>query len=112
MKASHLLCAAVVVTLGASSIGSAATSWLGKNVGTLQSTFEGADCFYFTLEGVSQADPILPGSPWFAIPRTQYGAKDAYAMLLSAKLSGQPVNVVTNGAAACGLAAVSQVYMP
>lgn len=73
-----------------------------------------SDCFYFTLNGVTVAEPTLGNnSPWFAIPRDQIGAKDAYAMLLAAKLSGTPVNVITTGNTVCGgYAQVSQVYMP
>lgn len=85
--------------------------WSNKNVGRLSSTYDSADCIYFTLEGVTEADPIKPGDPMFAIPRTQYGAKDGYAMLLSAKLTGQPVFVVTRGTLACGYASVAQILM-
>jgi len=75
------------------------------------SSYDSADCFYFTLQGVSEADPAKPGDPMFAIPRTQYGAKDAYAMLLAAKISGEPVVVKTRGTLACGYAAVAEVQM-
>jgi hypothetical protein len=103
---------AVAAILAMPAIGLATTTWSNKNVGTLQSMFDGADCFYFTLDGVTQADPIVPGSAWFAIPRVQYGAKDAYAMLLSAKLSERQLIVVTSGATSCGLAGVAQIYLP
>jgi len=88
-----------------------AVNWLNRSVGQLQSTYDGADCIYFTLEGVAEADPVKPGDAWFAIPRTQYGAKDAYAMLLAAKLTGKTVFVSTRGTLSCGYAAVSQVLM-
>lgn len=85
--------------------------WSGKQVATVISTYDSADCIYFTLEGVTEADPVKPGDPTFAIPRSQYGSKDAYAMLLAAKLSGQPVRVLTRGTLACNYAAVAQVMM-
>ena len=89
-----------------------AVNWADRTVGQLQSTYDGADCIYFTLEGVTEADPVKPGDHWFAIPRTQYGAKDAYAMLLAAKLTGKTVFVSTRGAlSSCGYAAVTQVLM-
>ena len=68
----------------------------------IQSPASTADCLWFTLSGVPQADPILPNNPWFAIPRTQNGFGELYAMLLSAKLSGSTVWVSTTGAAAGG----------
>jgi hypothetical protein len=86
--------------------------WNGKTVAMLSSTYDGADCIYFTLEGVSEADPVKPGDPTFAFPRSQYGSKDAYAMLLAAKLTGQPVRVLTRGTLSCGYASVAQVMMP
>jgi hypothetical protein len=60
------------------------------------------DCLWFQLSGVTQADPQLPNSPWFAIPRTQNGYNEIYAMLLAAKLSGTSVQVATTGAPAGG----------
>ena len=89
-----------------------AASWMNKNVAALQPMHKPADCFYFTLEGVSEADPAIPGNAWFAVPRSQNGAKDSYALLLAAKLSGQPVVVTTTGnVSTCGYAEVLQVYV-
>lgn len=102
------IAAAVLTTVPALAL---AVNWTSRTVGQLQSTYDGADCIYFTLEGVAEADPAKPGDPWFAIPRTQYGAKDAYAMLLAAKLTGKTVFVSTRGTLSCGYAAVSQVLM-
>jgi hypothetical protein len=85
--------------------------WANKSVGMLSSTYDGADCYYFTLQGVAEADPIKPGDPMFAIPRAQYGAKDGYAMLLGAKLAGRTVRVLTRGTIACGYASVAQIMM-
>lgn len=85
--------------------------WENKNVAKLQSTYAGGNCFYFTLEGVTQADPVVPSNPWFTIPRTQYGAGDAYSMLLAARIAGVPVTVHTNGTTACGYAVATEVRM-
>jgi hypothetical protein len=81
-----------------------ATTHSNKAVGQIQVTHAAEDCFWFSLEGVTEADPVTAGNPWFAIPRTQYGARDAYAALLAAKLSGQTVTVTTNGSVSCGYA--------
>jgi hypothetical protein len=59
-------------------------------------------CVWFTLAGVPQADPALPNSPWFAIPTSQLGYSELYAALLSAKVAGNQVQVVTTGAVAGG----------
>jgi hypothetical protein len=100
-----------IIALIAAVPGSAA-DWTAK-VGQLQSTNVGLDCFYFTLNGIAAADPALGNnSPWFAIPRAQYGAKDAYAMLLAAKLSDVSVRVSTTGGTICGgYAQVSQMLL-
>lgn len=87
-------------------------SWSGKSVGHLQASAAEADCFFFTLEGVTEADAVRPGSPWFAVSRSQYGARDAYAMLLVAKLTGQPINISTNGTLSCGFATANAVWAP
>lgn len=104
--------AAALAAVAAAPALAPAVNWTDRTVGQLQSTYDGADCIYFTLEGVAEADPVKPGDHWFAIPRTQYGAKDAYAMLLAAKLTGKTVFVSTRGTlSSCGYAAVSQVLM-
>lgn len=104
----RVIAAAVLTAAPALSL---AVHWPNRSVGQLQSSYDGADCIYFTLDGVAEADPVKPGDPWFAIPRTQYGAKDAYAMLLAAKLTGKTVLVSTRGTLSCGYAAVGQVVM-
>ena len=86
-------------------------AWVNKTVVQIQSTYAGSDCFYFTLDGVTEADPVVPGAIWFAIPRSQPGSKDAYAMLLAAKLSGQLLRIHTNGTVSCGYATASEVFM-
>jgi hypothetical protein len=82
-----------------------------KRVLYLQSTSDTVDCFFFVLESVGQADPVKPGDQWFAFPRSQYGSKDAYAMLLAAKLTGATVTVHTNGQMACGYASAARIMM-
>jgi len=103
--------AVAIVGIGVPLVCDATIDWPGKSVAMLSSTYDGADCVYFTLVGVAEADPIKPGDPTFAIPRSQYGANDAYAMLLSSKLTGQPVRVITRGTLACGYASVAQIVM-
>src|SRR5687767_8704333 len=33
------------------------------------------DCSFFQLVGVSEADPAVPGNPWFAVPKSHMGYK-------------------------------------
>jgi hypothetical protein len=100
------LCAAGFLLAPASE----AVTW-NATVGKLQSTYDGLDCYFFTLTGVTQADPIKPGDPTFAIPFDQYGAQRAYAMLLAAKLADKQLTVVTRGTIKCGYAAVAEIIM-
>jgi hypothetical protein len=102
---------AAVATLALPLTCNAMLDWNGKTVAMLSSTYDGADCIYFMLDGVTEADPVKPGDPIFAIPRSQFGSKDGYAMLLSAKLTDRPVRVLTRGTLACGYAAVAQIMM-
>ncbi|WP_116809915.1 hypothetical protein [Steroidobacter cummioxidans] len=88
-----------------------AVEHVNKRVLFLQSTSSAHDCFFFVLEGVSQADPVKPGDMWFAFPRSQFGSKDAYAMLLAAKLTDTSVTVHTEGQMACGYASAARIMM-
>jgi hypothetical protein len=83
-----------------------------RKVGTLQAFYDGADCVFFKLEGVTQADPIKPNDPMFAIAATQAGAKNAYAALLAAKLAGLMPIVRTRGNLVCGYAGVAELILP
>jgi hypothetical protein len=69
---------------------------------------------FFSIIGVSEADPtVKPGWPWLAVRQSQNGFKELYALLLSAKLSGTPVNVITTGVAVSecdGYVGVSKAY--
>jgi hypothetical protein len=70
-------------------------------------------CYYFTLSGVAQADPSVPNNPWFAIStNSNVSAKEEFALILTARVTGTPVSaVVTTGAADpdCGNAKVSSI---
>jgi hypothetical protein len=68
-------------------------------------------CFYFTLQGVGVADPVVPSSPWFAMDRQTEAGRDAYATLLAAKLSGAKLRITTSGSVVCGYAGVVYVIL-
>ena len=89
----------------------AVSSWSGKTVQYIQPDSGNADCFYFTLSGVSEADPIKPGNAWFGVNRaTHPGSKDLFAMLLTAKLTATPISVLTSGTIECGYAGVNYAF--
>lgn len=88
-----------------------ASIWTDKKVESLQANHVTLDCYFFKLEGVTQADPAVPGNPWFAVLRSELGSKDAYAMLLAARVSGVPVTVYTDGTSVCGYARAYYVMM-
>jgi hypothetical protein len=99
------------VLLIATTSAQAAQDWTAA-VEYIQSTSILQDCLYFTLTGVTEADPATPSNPYFAIPRSQYGAKDAYAMLLTARAAGARIRVTTTGNTVCGgYAQISQMIL-
>jgi hypothetical protein len=93
-----------------------ATTHYSKMVIHLQIAPANADCIYFQLEGVATADSAVSPSPFFALYKTHPGYTQAYAMLLTAKMTGTAVNVTTTGAVAnsvCGTyAGVHDIQMP
>ena len=86
-----------------------AVDYLDKQVRALQASGDAEDCFYFMLVGVNQPGPNH--GPWFAMSRTQYGAKEAYAMLLAAKLSGERVSVASTTIGCGGYAMANAVWI-
>jgi hypothetical protein len=77
-------------------------TYANRTFGLVQSPAATVACAYFQLVGVTQADPSVPGDAWFAIPTTQNGFTEIYAMMVAAKLAGAPVTVGTTGAVAGG----------
>ncbi len=89
------------------SLGFAATH-SSKNVSVLYPPDNRA-CFFFTLDGVSIADPAS-GNSWFAIPMTANGYKEIVSLLMLAKVASLKLNVTTTGNLICGgLAEVGSV---
>jgi hypothetical protein len=89
-----------------------AATWTNKTIVQVQPGHASTDCYYFTLQGVSQADPVVPGSPWFAINRnTNSAAKELLSGLVAAHMSGRSVTVYTSGQATCGYAEVVSIII-
>lgn len=66
-------------------------------------------CYFFQLEGVSQAGPEVPGNAWFAFDYERESAQTAFSILLAAKSSGSTVKVNTNGNTMCGYVEVKNI---
>lgn len=73
-------------------------------------TDAGRPCTFFQLAGVTEADPAQP-TEWFAIAHSHPRHSELFAILLTAKASGLPIDVSTNGVATCGLAGVDFVRL-
>jgi hypothetical protein len=74
-------------------------------------------CAFFTLDNVAIADPNAPnGQAWFAIPTSTPNYKDLFSLLVSAKLAGKKISVITIGAIDCGMpfsyAKVEGIHVP
>lgn len=96
--------------LTASSVWSA--DFYGKSL-TYLGGGDSRPCVFFTLDGVTEAVPAVPGSGWFVLPKTHPQFKESYALLLSAKLTGKQVNISTSGSVdPCGHAQVVAVGLP
>ena len=86
----------------------AGTDHYSKSVSRLEAAI--SDCYFFKLADVAASDPVTPGSPWFAILRTQANAKEMYTMLITARTTGTPLQrVITNGTTVCGHAQVHTI---
>ena len=106
-----------VLFASAFSLASHASGDSTAQVDKLQSMYSQSDCIYFTLVGVSIADPSYPASgEWFAMSRgptaeSQDRLKRAYAMLLAARLSGTTLRVRTTGNLVCNYPEVQDVFI-
>jgi hypothetical protein len=67
-------------------------------------------CIYFQLTNVTEANPVVPNGPWFAIDQSQPNAKELFALLLSSRLTDRAIpRVLTNGVTACSVARVTTI---
>lgn len=95
------------------SAGVLAADFRNKTVQTVCGT-DGRPCTFFTLEGVSSADPLTPSIPWLVLRQNSSGYKENLALLISAKIAGRLVHVTTNGVVApkCGAVESYVVMLP
>jgi hypothetical protein len=105
-----LFTVAITTTLLLGAHGAGAwTQYNTKEVTTLELNTTG--CHFFQISGVNQADPVVPNSPWFAIPiAAGNNAKEMLAVVLTARATGTPLSrVVATGNIACGAAEVGTI---
>lgn len=106
-KRSLLVIAAMAVMSLIGSRAEAITAWKDATVLILELPDPNHNCIFFTLFDVTEADPAIPGSPWFAIPVSQNGSSEMYNLLLRSKVDRLQIGVVTSGAPAAGCTAIS-----
>jgi hypothetical protein len=106
-KRSLLAFAAVAVMTLVGSRAEAEATWKNANVLILELPDPNHNCIFFTLVDVAEADPAIPGSPWFAIPVSQNGSSEMYNLLLRSKIDGLHISVATSGAPAAGCTAIT-----
>ena len=106
-KRSLLVIAAMALMTLSGPRAEAEASWENAIVSVLELPDPNHNCIFFTLVDVAEADPSIPGSPWFAIPMSQNGSLEMYDLLLRSKIEGLPIGVVTSGAPAAGCTAIS-----
>lgn len=95
------LCALAALLSGPSQ----AAFYSGKQVGEVH--VDNRPCIFFQLKGVGEADPVTPAIPWFALPTGDANYQTYVSLILSAKISGQPVFVSTDGTTSCGHATIT-----
>ncbi|MCG8506344.1 MAG: hypothetical protein MI755_17200 [Sphingomonadales bacterium] len=88
-----------------------AVSHLDKSVTVIQSVQYSRLCSFFQLEGVSEADPAVPGNAWSALPQDHPGYDELVAMIISAKAGGRKIDVFTDGNIACDIARVRMIRL-
>lgn len=106
-----MLYISIVAALAAMAGPANAASHLNKTVTVIQSVEYSRLCSFFQLEGVSEADPAVPGNAWFALPQTHPGYDELMAMLISAQAGGRKIDVFTDGNIACDIARVRMIRL-
>lgn len=90
-----------------------AATFNNQTVGNILVDTNSRPCMFFTSPGVPVVDAsIAPGDPWFAVSKDGIMYPTISAMLLSAKMSGRPINVSTDGTLTCGHPTAIQVTIP
>jgi hypothetical protein len=85
----RILALMAAVFLGASPMASATVQYVGKTIYYIELDTT-SSCYVFQLVGVSEADPVVPKGPFFAISTTAPNAKEMAAALLVTRATDAP----------------------
>lgn len=66
-------------------------------------------CYFFTLKNVSEADPTIAKSPWFAIAKSHKGYKEVVSTIITAFALKKQVTVGTTGTGATSCDELAEV---
>lgn len=80
-----------------------------KSVQSLYTGEQNFDCIFRYLAGSFSGGPCLCEQPWFALAPSHPRFKETYALLFSARLSGETIFVATTGAAVSGCGGHAEV---
>lgn len=80
----------------------------GKKVNNVQVNASNG-CIYFTLDGVTEADPVAPGEPWITVASENESKQEVLSLLMMAQASKSDVKVMTSGQIVCGYAGVHYI---
>ena len=96
-----------IATSGITQSVDAATSRANQTVAATQ--IDTRSCFFFNLSGVSEAGPVVAGATWFSLPISDPNYQVKVATILSAKLAGKTISVITDGSVSCGYATAIEI---
>lgn len=84
-----------------------AVDWHRKKVSQVQ-VHAVKGCIYFTLDGVDEADPVVPNQPWFTLGPDNPYQKEFFSLLMLAYAAKADVRIATSGKKepGCGYAQV------
>jgi hypothetical protein len=66
-------------------------------------------CAFFNLNGVPEADSVVPGQAWLAISTSAPNYQTMLSLIMSAKLAGKTVDLTTDGTTSCGYATAAMI---
>lgn len=78
--------------------------WGPTAVTSVYSPFQSPACVLFTLAGVSQADPVAPNQPYFAVPKSDPNYQEHFSLVATALANKSSLIAITTGTLACGYA--------
>jgi len=106
-KINQIIGMLVLSTISSFALG---VSHYGKKVANVQVS-PSSGCVYFTLKGVSEADPVTPGNQWFTLAADAPGLDHVMSLLLMSYATGETLKVSTTGTKVCGYAGAGTIRL-